>query len=134
MMKRASALTLSLSALPAFAAQQSAYEPFTGAVVLELLLGLGLVVALIFLLAWLLRRVNGLQMRGQQMKIVASTALGTRERAVLLQVGERQLLLGVAPGRVTLLESFPEKIIEPETFKQALAKETGETTSGVEQP
>jgi len=29
--------------------------------------------------------------------------MGTRERVVLLQVGETQLLLGVAPGRVQTL-------------------------------
>ena len=45
------------------------------------------------------------------MKIVSSLSLGTRERAVLIEVGDRQLLLGVASGNVSLLASFPEKVI-----------------------
>jgi len=71
----------------------------------EMVLGLALVVALILVLAWVLRRTLHLQPRGssERMRVLAAHSLGARERVVLLQVGVRQLLLGVAPGRVHLL-------------------------------
>jgi flagellar protein FliO/FliZ len=40
------------------------------------------------------------------LRVVASLPVGQRERAVVIQVGERQLLLGVAPGRVALLHEL----------------------------
>jgi len=47
------------------------------------------------------------------MRVVASLALSARERAVLVQCGDKQLLLGVAPGSVQLLAQFDEAVIEP---------------------
>jgi len=79
--------------------------------VLQVVVGLGLVILLILALAWVLKRVTRLHNTHQQMKVVSSLALGTRERAVLIEVGGRQLLLGVSPGRVSLLESFPDPVI-----------------------
>ena len=38
-----------------------------------------------------------------ELQILAQVALGARERAVLLRVGDQQLLIGVAPGSVRLL-------------------------------
>jgi flagellar protein FliO/FliZ len=37
------------------------------------------------------------------MRVIAGLPLGARERAVLVQVGNQQILLGVAPGRVQML-------------------------------
>ncbi len=75
-----------------------------GGQLLQLLLGLLLVIGLIFLLAWLMRRVQQIGPRGGQViKILASQALGPRDRLLLVQVGEEQILLGLAPGRITPL-------------------------------
>lgn len=72
--------------------------------VLRMVLALGLVLGAIALVAWLLRRVNGLQ-RGvnSNLQILEGISLGTRERAVLVQVGEQQLLLGICPGQIQTL-------------------------------
>ncbi|SFF96929.1 flagellar biosynthetic protein FliO [Neptunomonas qingdaonensis] len=101
------------------AVKEAAIEPaapisqdvLTSQAIMQMLLGLALVVVVILLLAWALRRVSNLHQSHQKMKIVSSLSLGTRERAVLIEVGDRQLLLGVAAGHVSLLESFPEKVI-----------------------
>jgi flagellar protein FliO/FliZ len=61
--------------------------------------------------AWLARRlrgVSGVPARG--LEVLAQVSLGTRERAVLIRVGEHQVLVGVAPGSVRtlhVLESAP---------------------------
>jgi len=66
--------------------------------------GLVFVLALIIGLAWFLRRFGGLPNIGKGVvTIVGGVSLGTRERAVLLQVGETRLLVGVSPGRVQTL-------------------------------
>ncbi len=90
-------------------------EPFSVGSLAQLLLGLGLVVALILLLAWGLRRMGGATGFGHAgLRVVASLPLGTRERVVLIQAGEQQLLIGVAPGRVNLLQRFETPVIDPQ--------------------
>lgn len=71
-------------------------------------LALFLVLAAVFAVAWLMRRLRG-GSRGASgaIEVIAQTALGARERAVLVQVGGTRLLLGVAPGRVSALHVLP---------------------------
>jgi len=78
----------------------------------QLLLSLLLVVMVILLLAWLLRRIAQLPLNSGSgaVRILGGVALGQRERAVLLQVGERQLLVGVAPGQVRTLYVLPDPL------------------------
>ncbi|OHC48905.1 MAG: flagellar biosynthetic protein FliO [Pseudomonadales bacterium RIFCSPLOWO2_02_FULL_63_210] len=111
-------LLLPFSALAAEPAAQAAM-PMAGSGItgqlLQLLLGLLLVVGLIFLLAWLMRRVQQLGPRGGQViKIVASQALGPRDRLVLVQVGGEQLLLGLTPGRIAPLHVLKEPVHLPD--------------------
>lgn len=88
-------------------------DPVNAGSVAQMILGLLLVVGLILLLAWLLRRFAGMQGQHRGMQVVASLPLSAREKLVLVQVGEKQLLLGVAPGRVSRLDSYDEPVIEP---------------------
>lgn len=71
---------------------------------MQTILGLILVIVIIVAVAWLLRRVSQLHAGAQSaLKVVASLSLGARERVVLMQVGDRQLLLGIAPGNIHTL-------------------------------
>jgi len=71
-------------------------------------LALALVIGLIYALAWLLRRLPGQRLRGNDgLRIISSIPLGSKERAVLLDINGEQLLLGVAPGAVSLLHRLP---------------------------
>lgn len=80
----------------------------------EVTLALLLVLGAIFALAWALKRVRGLNSRlGSSLDVIAHVPLGQKERAVLLKVGPTQLLLGVAPGRVTTLYVLPEPLEPP---------------------
>ena len=86
---------------------QVAAAPVGGSVggqLTQLVLGLLLVVGLIFALAWLMRRVqNAGPGNGQVIEMIGSRALGPRDRLVLVQVGEEQILWGITPGRITPL-------------------------------
>lgn len=115
-MLRSSILLGLLAPLTVKAAEPAARstDVLTAEAVLQMVLGLGLVVGVILLLAWGLRRLSNLHPSGK-MKVVATLPLGTRERAMLIEVGDRQVLLGVAPGRVSLLADYPDKVIETDS-------------------
>jgi len=82
----------------------------TGAIV-ETLLGLLLVLAIIAFLAWLLRKTGQFNASSHRdMQIIASLSLGPRERAVLLQVGQQQILVGVTSQQVQTLHVLEEAI------------------------
>jgi flagellar protein FliO/FliZ len=86
-----------------------------GGQVLQLLLGLLLVIGVIFLLAWLMRRVQQIVPRGGRViKILATQALGPRDRLVLVQVGGEQVLLGLTPGNITSLHVLKEPVHLPD--------------------
>ena len=60
-----------------------------------------LLIVLIVAVLWFVRRSGaGPRGAGRQITFVDALALGQRERLVLVQVGEEQILLGVSPGRV----------------------------------
>jgi len=94
-------------------------DPLSLGAIGQLLLGLALVVGLILVLAWLMRRVNGAPAQGRGMKVLAALPLGQRERAVLVQIGQEQMLLGVAPGRVSLLARFDEPVLDSAELRGA---------------
>jgi flagellar protein FliO/FliZ len=80
-----------------------AAEPMAATNLLQLLFGLIVVLIAIGVTAFLLRRLGRLPQGAGAMRVVAGLNLGARERAVLIQVGDKQILLGVAPGRVETL-------------------------------
>ncbi|RRJ84987.1 flagellar biosynthetic protein FliO [Aestuariirhabdus litorea] len=89
-------------------------EVMSAASLMQVAGGLLLVVGLIFLISWLLRRVNGINAgHGGKMKVLAGIALGPRDRLVLVQVGDKQILLGASPGRINCLHVFDDPVIEP---------------------
>lgn len=85
-----------------------ATPPATGSALLQMVLSLGLVLALLIGSLWLLRRFRiGQGAAGSVLKVVASTAVGPRENVVVVEIGDEWLVLGVAPGNVRLLQSRP---------------------------
>jgi flagellar protein FliO/FliZ len=74
---------------------------------LEMLLALALVLAAVFALAWLMRRLRSFPTSRQALlRADAELAVGEKERVVLLAVGQQKWLLGVTPGGITLLHAF----------------------------
>jgi flagellar biosynthetic protein FliO len=77
----------------------------------EVAFALILVLAAIFVTAWLLRRMRIVGNRvGGAIDVLANVQLGQKERAVLLKVGSTQILLGVAPGQVSTLHVLTEPL------------------------
>ena len=77
----------------------------------EVAFALIVVLAAIFLIAWLLRRMRIVGNRvGGAIDVLANVQLGQKERAVLLKVGSTQILVGVAPGQVNTLHVLTEPL------------------------
>ena len=78
----------------------------------QVTLSLMLVLAAVFAAAWIVRRMRNFGRPGAgAINIIADVALGQKERAVLIQVGAQQLLVGVAPGRVNTLHVLAEPVL-----------------------
>ena len=73
----------------------------------QVMLALGGIVVLILGLGFIAKRVQGSTglMHGQ-LKVIESVHLGTKERVVLLQAGEKQLLVGVTTSQITSLGEY----------------------------
>ena len=100
----AGALGLLLTAGSALAAEVGGIP---GASLVRLAFGTAVAVGVLLLGArWFVRYGGAQSIAGGSLRVVASLAVGQRERAVVVQVGDRQLLLGVAPGRVELLHEL----------------------------
>ncbi|MDB5969835.1 MAG: fliO [Hydrocarboniphaga sp.] len=74
---------------------------------MQSLLSLMLVIGAIFLLAWILRRVQNLRPKGTgALRVHSGLSVGNRERVLWIEAGGQHLLIGVAPGRINTLHVF----------------------------
>jgi len=98
---------------------------------LQVMLGLGLVLAVMAGCAWLLRRFGGMP-RGAAgvLKVIGGSAVGQRERVVLIEVNDTWLVVGVAPGHVTALHSMPKGENLPAGAPQAASVATSDYFPG----
>ncbi len=74
---------------------------------LQMLLGLFFIVAFIFSVAWLIKRMGTLNPNhSRDLKIVAGLSVGQREKIIVLQVMNEQLLIGVTQSSIQLLSKL----------------------------
>jgi flagellar protein FliO/FliZ len=67
-------------------------------------LGLLVVLGIFFLCIWVIGKFSGMTATGaERMRVIGGLSLGIREKVILLQVGKKQLVLGVTPGRIQTL-------------------------------
>ena len=106
----------------------------------QVTLSLALVLVLIFGAAWVVRKSRAFGKPGSgALDVIANLPLGQKERAVLIRVGTTQILLGVAPGRVSTLHVLTTPVTpdatstqepgspERPTFKSLLLKSLGKS-------
>jgi flagellar protein FliO/FliZ len=92
-----------------FAAPDTAVSLPSGAAggIGQVTLALLLVLAVVFALAFVLKKMRTVAGGSQGIEVLAQASLGARERAVIIRVEGTRLLLGVAQGRVNLLHVLP---------------------------
>ncbi|YCO04510.1 flagellar biosynthetic protein FliO [Vibrio sp. VNB-15] len=112
------ALGLMLSAPYAFAAAPTSLDLATT------LGSLVLVIGVILLLAWLLKRMQVPSM-GQQkgLRIVSQLPVGTKERIAVVQVGEEQFLVGITSQSIQTLAKLETPLKEEALATSAFASQ-----------
>ena len=85
----------------------------TGGSAAQVMFGLGVVLSVIAVLAWLLKKFNLTKITGQSLALIVSTvSVGTRERVVVIEVGGRWLVVGVAAGQVSSIANL-DIVVDP---------------------
>jgi flagellar protein FliO/FliZ len=108
----------------ASSAPQSISNPTS---IVSIFLSLLLVIGVVFMLAFLMRRFNVTQSGTSNLKVVASMMAGTKERVMVIEVAGEQHLLGITAHNInhlaTLSTPIDNSTTSPgnETFKDKLA-------------
>lgn len=93
---------------------------------MSMILSLLMVLVVIIISAVILKRFQGVRHSINGLKIVTSLHLGAKEKLVVVQAGEKQLLLGVTTQQISLLETLDEPLISAKEnsvdFAQSIAK------------
>ncbi len=64
-------------------------------------IGLIIVLSLFFACIWLMKKTGTLPINSKEtMRVIAGLSLGMREKLVIVQVGNKQLILGISPGKI----------------------------------
>lgn len=77
---------------------------------LSMIASLSVVLALIGVSAFLLKRMQGGKSTLNGLKLVSSLHIGTKEKIVVVQAGEQQWILGVTPHQINLLSELTEPL------------------------
>ena len=78
--------------------------------IVSIFLSLLLVIAVVFMLAFIMRRFNVTGGSTGQLKVIASLAAGTKERVLVIEVGEEQHLIGVTAQNINHLAKLDTPI------------------------
>jgi len=107
---------------------------------IQMLLGLFFIIAFIFTVAWLIKRMGTMRpSHSNNLKVVAGLNVGQREKIIVLQVMDQQLLVGVTPSNIQLLSKLENPIIEKagssfngfqEKLQSAISNFKSDTKSG----
>ncbi|WP_286233271.1 flagellar biosynthetic protein FliO [Thalassotalea sediminis] len=84
----------------------------------SMILALLLVLALIVVSAFVLKKFNMINKVSSGMKVVASLPLGTKEKLIVVQVGDEQLLLGVSHQQVNLIKTLETPLPESSSLSE----------------
>jgi len=106
-------------------------SPLSAGNLLDTGVGLMIVLAIMLGLAWLVKRYVQVPGIGKgQVQIHGGVSLGAREKAVLLSVEGRRLLVGVAPGRVQTLLVLDDTANPRPAFAEQLEVASGAAAAG----
>lgn len=79
--------------------------------IIEMLVGLAVVVLMILALVWLTKRLGLAQHQtGDLMKIKSCLPLSTKEKLLLVEVGNEQVIVGVSPGGISHIKTLDSPV------------------------
>ncbi len=120
---RSEIFRFSLEAKAAAKARPAIEVPSLWGYSLKILLALAVVLSVILLFAYLLRRVRVASFpfsRQKRIEVLEFVPLMGKWGVALVRVGRRKFLVGLAEGAITLLAEVEDRDLEEETFAKAL--------------
>ena len=98
-------------------------EPIGVSNYIQMFFGLFIIIILIVGMAWLMRRMGSMGgLTSSNLKVLGGVSVGQRERVVLVQAGDTQLLVGVAPGSIRTLHVMDEPITVQTSYVESGSK------------
>jgi len=80
---------------------------------LKVTLALVFVLGIIYFFAWLIRKNQGIRsFVGQPFRTLAMSNVGPKERIALIEIGSKQILLGITPHNINALATFDEPVMQ----------------------
>ncbi len=100
-------------------------DPMSMGTLLQVFISLAVVLLMFAGLIALIRRFSGQNPNNtHQLKIIEGISVGTRDRIVLMQCGDEQILVGLSPGRISKLHVLDKPV------SVAVANAENETPQG----
>ncbi len=88
---------------------------FVGPDYYKIAFALCFVIVLVLVFGFFLKKIQQFSIHGKtNLKVVSGLNIGVREKVILIQVGEKQLLVGIAPGTIRTLMILDEPLAEPD--------------------
>jgi flagellar protein FliO/FliZ len=73
------------------------------------------IIAIILISAFLLKRMKLVNFnKNNDLKILAGLSLGSKERVILIEAGDKQILIGVTNQTITPIHVFEDPVVESE--------------------
>ena len=96
--------------------------PISGLHIVKLLAIFFGILSLIILSAYVLKKFNMVSWTQGPIKLLTGLSLSTKERIILIDVGGKQILIGVSPAGIETLHAFENPVVEaqPEISKANL--------------
>lgn len=82
--------------------------------IVSMVLSLGMVVVLILVLAFFVKKLNPNLTNNDEFKVIRSLPLGSRERLMVVEIDNAQHLLGVTPHSINYLHKLETPLTEKE--------------------
>ena len=102
-------------------------EPIAGSKIagnmdaMSMILALLMVLVLIVISALVLKRFQSGNSTGSGLQIITSLHLGAKERLMVVQVGQQQILLGVTAQQISVLEKLEQPLAQGSVLSSELA-------------
>jgi len=81
----------------------------------QIILSLVAVLVIIFFAAWLLKRFSAFPgVASGHLRVLGALSVGQREKVVLLQAGNEQIVVGITASKITLLHKLEETVVVDE--------------------
>jgi flagellar biosynthetic protein FliO len=78
---------------------------------LQTILGLIVIIGLILLSAWVMRKISPSMGSNSLLKVISATSVGPREKVVIVEIEEQWLVVGVTSSQVNLLKKLPKGVL-----------------------